>query len=80
MVDFSKQDIIFIYGRIKTELYQLEIINEMLDDSHDVKPLNQDVNILRSITEKIETEFPDCLDDVLQHSFRKLAKDKLFRT
>ena len=79
MIDFSKQDIIFIYGRIKIELYQLEITNETTGDSLDAKSYNQRADTLRSITEKIEAAFPDCLDDALQHSFKKLAKDKLFR-
>lgn len=78
-VEFSNQDIMIIYEHMKVELVKLEILSTATPNPIHPNSYRQEMDILSSITEKLEAEYPRFLDVVFQKVIREKAENRLKR-
>jgi len=76
-IAFAEQDILMIYAKFRVELIQLEILAEAPQNAIDPISYQQEMDLLRSVTEKIEAVYPKFLEKAGQASLRKMAERKL---
>ena len=58
-IDFTKEDILFIYGRFKREIHELESLKANPKNPIDVRSINQEIKLYSSVTDKIEKVYPN---------------------
>lgn len=57
-IDFTEQDVIFLYGHFKKKIKELELLKATPSCPISKKNINQDIKIYSSITDKIEKVCP----------------------
>lgn len=70
-IDFSNQELLFLYSYFKKEIYELEKLKAKPNCPIDAKSINADIKLYESITSKIGTANPNLikLDSYLEKNY-----------
>ena len=76
-INFTDRDMEIIYQKFKVELLMLENLDRLDPSASRQEGIFQELDILRSITEKIEASDPKHLDPITQSHLKEAANRTL---
>jgi hypothetical protein len=80
VIELTAQDVMTIYKKIKVELIQLEMLHAVHPNPMADEPYLDEMNLYRSVINKIETVCPMFLDEICQTTLRNKAMQKLVKS